>query len=217
MDQQIRDKEYRIVLILADAQDHCLSTFLDDHAMDSKRNSHVLIFLDAAVIMRIQKSDLIVFIHGILFDIKTGRVNMSTKDIDAVLNGLGTDLKHDHRLVHAYTVDPVACRQLPALPDRLTELDIAVLFRFVYKSVDTFALCLSLVKKALVVVSQIHAGLQHAGIVSIPCIYSFHLFSSLILWQQIRKPSSYTSIKKCIFIHRCIRCTYSFIMSSAFR
>ena len=174
MDQKIRDKEYRIILVLAYAENYSLTALLYDHAMDRERNSHILVFLDPSVIMRIQKSDIAVLVHGILLDIKSRRVNMGSKDIEAVLKGVGSDLKKDHRLVHPYAVNSVARRESFPLFDRFTELNIAVLFRFVYKPVDTFALCLSVVKKVLVIVRQIHAGSQHAGIVIIPCIYSFH-------------------------------------------
>ena len=72
VDQQIRDKEYRIVLILADTEDHCLSVLFDDHTVDRKGNSHILVFLDPSVIVCIEKRDLIVLIHGILLDVQAG-------------------------------------------------------------------------------------------------------------------------------------------------
>ena len=72
MNQQIRNKEYRVVLILADAQDHSLTVLLNDHAMDRERNRHILIFLDTSVIVCIEKRDLIVLIHGILLDVQAG-------------------------------------------------------------------------------------------------------------------------------------------------
>ena len=72
MDQQIRDKEYRIVLILADSEDHCLSVFFDDHTVDRKGNSHILVFLESSVIVSIEKRDLIVLIHRILLDVQAG-------------------------------------------------------------------------------------------------------------------------------------------------
>ena len=156
MDQKIRDKEYRIVFILTYAQDHGLSAFLYDHAVNSQRERHILILLDAPVIMSVQICDIAVFIEGILLDVEPGGINMRADNIEAFLDRRPADLKHDHGFVHPHTVDPVTGLQFSAFPAHLIEFHISVGFRVVHKTVHAFALRLAAAQKLLIVFREIH-------------------------------------------------------------
>ena len=59
MRQQIGDRELRILGILADDDLNGLAVLLRHDAVDFQRDGDPLVFLDAAVVMRLEKADLV--------------------------------------------------------------------------------------------------------------------------------------------------------------
>ena len=145
VDQQVGDKKYRLVLIFSHAQNHCLAALFDDHAVDRQRQRHILVFFDAAVIVRVQIGNLAVLIQGILLDVQTGRIDVGAEYVHAVLKGLRADLEKDDRLIHPDAVDLVARRELSSFRNSFAQLNVAVFLGLVDKPVNTLPLRLSVI------------------------------------------------------------------------
>ncbi len=88
MNQDIADTKYRVIFLFSDRNRNHASILFHNHAMQSKRKCHPLVFLDATVIMCIQKCHLRILIKGILLQIQAGGIDMGTQDIHALLHGL---------------------------------------------------------------------------------------------------------------------------------
>ena len=145
VDQQVGDKKYRLVLIFSHAQDHCLAALFDDHAVDRQRQRHILIFFDAAVIVRVQIGNLAVLIQGILLDVQAGRIDVGAEYVHAALKGLRADLEKDDRLIHPDAVDLVSRRELSSFRNSFAQLNVAVFLGLVDKPVNTLPLRLSVI------------------------------------------------------------------------
>ena len=88
MDKQIRNEEYRIVLILTYVQDSCRPILSDDDTVQGKRQSDVKIFLDTAVVMCVEIGKSAILVQRILLDIESRGVDMSAEDIHSALHRL---------------------------------------------------------------------------------------------------------------------------------
>src|SRR5699024_4430284 len=96
MDQQVGYKNNGIGFFLTDADiDYC-AVFLCDNPMNRKRNGHPLVFLDAAVVMRIEIRKLCIFIKRILLYIETRGVNMRTQNTHTFPDRKSTRLNSSH-------------------------------------------------------------------------------------------------------------------------
>ena len=93
MRQNIRNAEYRIFRIFPNTHLHHATVFLAYYTVNRKRQCKPLIFFYAAVIMCIQIYQKFLFIQRILLYIKTRRINVSTKNIQAVFDWLRTNVK----------------------------------------------------------------------------------------------------------------------------
>ena len=76
MNEQIADSDDGVALVLADIDVSRSAVLFAYHAVQSKRNGDVLIFLYAAVVVRVQKSKAVGLVQRILFKIETGRIDM---------------------------------------------------------------------------------------------------------------------------------------------
>ena len=156
MDQKIRNEKYRIILIIAHAQDHCLAVFLHNDAVNRKRDRHILVFLDASVIVGVQICDIAVLIERILLDIESGGVNVRTDNVDAVFEGRLADFKQNHGFVHPYAVYSVTGLQFAAFSTYLIEFPVTVGLRLIDKAVHTLTFCLTAAQKFLIIFCEIH-------------------------------------------------------------
>ena len=108
MDKDIRHGKYRLIILLPDRHlDHrpvCLSY----HSVKRKGYGHILILLDAAVVMCVEISHPAILIQRVLLEIKTGAVYMSTQDVHSVLKGFVSQIKESHGLSHADRVHLVS-------------------------------------------------------------------------------------------------------------
>ena len=179
MGQKVRDKEDRVVLLLADIDKDGLSRLFDHDAVDRQGKGHILVLLDAAVIVGVEICDPAVLVEGVLLDIQAGGVDVGAENVDALFKGLLADAEEDHGLVHPDAVDTVAGLELLLFRDRASQLDISVLFRFRDKEVHALSLGLALVEEIHVVFGKFHAVILRGQIIGVPCIESFHCCSFL--------------------------------------
>ena len=139
MRQEIRDVKYRILVFFADIEENLGSVLADHKTVDGKRNGRPLIFLDAAIVVRLQKRHLILFIKRIGLQVKTRRIHMRAEYVHA----LGDRFLADHRQHQAFSfnrlVDLLACGQLRCGSD----IYISELFGGFDRKVYEFALGLS--------------------------------------------------------------------------
>ncbi len=62
--------------VLADGELHVRAVGLEDHPVDGQGPGQPLVFLDAAVVVGLQKGQVRVFIEGILLQVQAGRVDV---------------------------------------------------------------------------------------------------------------------------------------------
>ena len=88
MNKKIRDKEYRIILILTNVELNCSAILSAYNTVNSKRHSHVLILLDTAVVVGIKICQTTVLIERVLLYIKSWRINVRSKDVHSCFHGI---------------------------------------------------------------------------------------------------------------------------------
>ncbi len=147
MDQQIRHEENRILVFLTNADFHGRAVLLHHHAMDGKGNSHPLVFLHTAVIVRIQISEAAVLIERILLDIQSRGVDMGAENVDAVRHLIRSDLEQDDGLIHPYGVDAISRLQLIAGFHHCLQLPVSFFFDQIHDLVNALTLRLAVVQK----------------------------------------------------------------------
>ena len=62
--------------VFADGELHPAAVGLEDHPVDGQGPGQPLVFLDAAVVVGLQKGQIRVFIKGVLFQVQAGRVDV---------------------------------------------------------------------------------------------------------------------------------------------
>ena len=179
MDQQVRDKEYRIVLILTDVQNRGRSVFSDDHAMNSKWQRNIKILLYTAVVVRIKISQPAVLVERILLHVKARRIDVRAENIQAVLHRLLTDLKENNRLVHPYGINLVSRLQLLTAFDEPAQFAESLILSHIDQGVNGLTLGLCIVEKLLIVLAEIIYCFGLLPCIGSPCVFSVHNLSPL--------------------------------------
>ena len=108
MDQQVGHTEDRVVRVLADRDLHDRAVLLGHDAVQRQRRGRPLVFLDAAVVMRLEIGQLAVLIEGVRLEIEARGVDVRGADVRAVVERLGADDGEDHALAAVVAVDAVA-------------------------------------------------------------------------------------------------------------
>ena len=155
MDQQVRHAKDRIIIILTDDNIHDCTVFFHDNAMQCKRQRNPLIFLDAAIVMRIKVSQPAVLIERILLHIEAAGVDMRAKNRKTRLQRLCTDMKEHHSLFHADCIDLIASRQFFARFDDLRKIRIACSLSLFYSFQRAFPLSLAGCQKRTVMITKL--------------------------------------------------------------
>ena len=181
MDQKIRNKEHRIILILANIQFNGRTILFYYHTMNGKRDRHPLVFLDTTVIMGVKISKASILIKGILFDIESRRIDMGTKYIHALFHFFLTDMKQGNGFVHPYRINLISLFQAAALFDDLLQFLISCCFCCIYYIIYTFSLCLTVRKEFAVLFIQLFQFLQLFFTISFPYIFLFHFLYSFFM------------------------------------
>ena len=102
MRQQVGDREFGIVRILADDDLDGFAVLLRHNAVNFERDGDPLVFLDAAVIMRFEKADLVLFVEGNGLEIKTRGIDVRRGDVCAVLKRFAAhNGEHERLAAHA--------------------------------------------------------------------------------------------------------------------
>ena len=123
--QQIGDAEHGVAFVFAHVHLDDAAVFLGDYAMDGQGKRDPLVFLDAAVIMRVKQRESARFIQRVLLDVQAGAVNVGAEDIEALLHGAAADLCQDDRLAETVGVHFIACFEHGACRSRFVDGDIA--------------------------------------------------------------------------------------------
>ena len=70
MDKDVAYEEYRIIILLSDADLDCASVLKSNYPVQCQRKSHIMVLLDTAIVVSVQVCKLIAFIKRILLDIQ---------------------------------------------------------------------------------------------------------------------------------------------------
>ena len=143
--------------------------------MQRKRHGNILIFLDAAIIMRVQISEPSLLIERILLHIQTGRVDMCAQDVHPVFHRFLSDMKEDNGLVHPYAVNFVSLLHLFLFFQQRGQFYKSFLLRHIHQLVYTLALRLSLIQKLLVSFCKGKCLLLLLLMIGCPGIFTNHL------------------------------------------
>ena len=108
MDEKVADTHDRIALVFADIDVSRGAVLFADNAVQSKRNGDVLIFFNAAVVVRVQKSKAVGLVQRILFKVETGRVDVSAQNSESFGERLFADNVQNDVFVFVYFVQLVA-------------------------------------------------------------------------------------------------------------
>ena len=108
VDEQVGDAEDRIRRILTDHDRNDRAVLFGDDAVDGERDGHPLIFLDSAVIVRIQIGKLGILVGRDLLDVQARRIDVGAEDAHALFKRLLAEDEERNGLVHVDGVDLIA-------------------------------------------------------------------------------------------------------------
>ena len=171
--QQVGDAEHRVVFVLADVDDDLFAGLPDDHAVQRQRDGDPLIFLDAAVIMRIQIRQIGILIERVLLHVDARGVDVRAEDIHALLQRLLAQHEEHEALAHPVGIDARARFQLPARANDRVQILKAVRLRQLLAVGHALALRFAVVDEIAVCLGK---GFHPAVVPGIcrPRIFSFH-------------------------------------------
>ena len=84
MREEVGDGQNGIIWLLADVQLDFRAVFLEDDAMEGEREGDPLVFLDAAIVMRVEQDELVVFVERRRLEVETRAVDMGADEFEAV-------------------------------------------------------------------------------------------------------------------------------------
>ena len=91
MREKVRNVKYRIGFLLAYNDLVSLAVIGENNSVNCKRDRGPLIFLDAAVVMCLEVNGIVILIYRIRLKVKSGRINMGTKDVESFSGSLLAD------------------------------------------------------------------------------------------------------------------------------
>ena len=112
MGQQIRNHQQRITRVRTQIHRHLLAALERHHAPQLQGDRHPLILFDSPVIVGFQQGQLTVLIEGIGLEIQTGRINVRSRNLRAMLQRLPADMGQHHRLTPVAHIHLVAAFEL---------------------------------------------------------------------------------------------------------
>ena len=98
MRKQVGHAENGVARVLANVDVHNRAVLLGNHAMQGQRRGNPLIRLDAAVVVRVQKGQLVGLVNGILLNVQARAIDVRAQDVKTGLQRLGAQLQKDDRL-----------------------------------------------------------------------------------------------------------------------
>ena len=102
MRQQVGDRELRILWILTDDDLNGLAVLLRHDAVDFQRDGDPLVFLDAAVVMRLEKADLVLFVERDGLEVKARGIDVRRGDVRAMVERFTAhNGEHERLAAHA--------------------------------------------------------------------------------------------------------------------
>ena len=148
--EQISHAENRVVLILADIDGDFLTAVLNDNAVQREGDCRPLILLYTAVIMGLEKCELLLLIKRVLLQIHAGGVDVSRSEADALIQ---RQLAHYTEYDRLFTVDKVELIPGFVFLSSLKLLEAGSLGKS-YCLGNSLALGLSSIKESLVVLAE---------------------------------------------------------------
>ena len=174
MDQQVRNADHGVVFILADDDIDLRSVLPDRHAVQRQCPGDPLVFLYAAIVVRVGKGQIGVLVKGILLQVDARRVDVRADDVDAVGKELFAQMEQHDRLAHLIDVHLVARPERLARANRVVQIDIAMLLRHFDGLRHALALGLAVVQKVAIAKADIFQRLKRLRVIAFPCVGSFH-------------------------------------------
>ena len=194
MYQEVADDEYRLIVLFTYADFYLCSIRLHHYAVESKRNGHILILLEAAVIVGVKKSEVFRLVERVLLDIEPRRVYMGSDDVHAVADDVIADIEQHNHLVHVDRVDLVSFCELFTLCDNIGKVFVAALFCHGHDKPGALALRLAAVKKGNIISAQFLEFLQVFSAVGIPCVFADHKCPPYLILLR--------TLHACVFYHK---------------
>ena len=108
--EKVGDAEDGVRGVLANHDLDDTPVLLGNNAMDCQRQGCPLVGLHAAVVVRVKRGDVVSLLERVLLDVQAGRVDVGTKDVDALLKGLRAQFDKHEALAANRRVDLVAGR-----------------------------------------------------------------------------------------------------------
>ena len=179
MNQQVRDKEHRIVRIFPDIENSGRSVFSDNHTVNGQRQRDIKILLDTAVVMRIEISQPAVLVERILLHVETRGINVGSENIHTVLHRLLADFKENNGFVHPNGINFIARVQLLTAFDEPAEFAEALGLSHIDQGVNGLTLGLGIIEKLLVVLAEIICCFGLLPCIGSPCVFLVHFLSPL--------------------------------------
>ena len=143
MYKQIRDHEYRIIFFFSDTYFFCRAVLFHDHTVNGKGLSHPLIFLDAAVVMRVKVCKSFVLVERVLLHVDTRGIDVRAEDIHSRRERLLADAEKRKHLVHVHRIYLVPCLQLVSCCQYFFDTAVACRLRHADAQLHTFTLGLA--------------------------------------------------------------------------
>ena len=106
--QEVQHGKDRVMGVLADGELHPGAVGLDDHPVDGQGPGQPLVFLDAAVVVGLQKGQVGVFIERVLFQVQPGRVDVGGHDAQPLGQGPAALDHQDDDLAPVIIITPGA-------------------------------------------------------------------------------------------------------------
>ena len=105
MDQQIRHAKNRVIGIFADFHVDDAAVLLRHDAVQRQRDGDPLVMLDAAIVMRVQKGEIVRLVQRVLLHVQTRAVDVRAQDVHALCKRPAAQLYQDdglaaHRCPH---------------------------------------------------------------------------------------------------------------------
>ena len=108
MRKKVGYNELRLPFFFAEADFYLRAVTQNDYAVERHRNRCPLIFLDSAVVVGLEKSNLVCFIERVRLKVKPGRINMSRCDSYTLADAFFADNGKDNRFFTVEIVNLVA-------------------------------------------------------------------------------------------------------------
>ena len=172
--EKVGDAEDGVRGVLANHDLDDAPVLLGNNAMDCQGQGCPLVGLHAAVVVCVKRGDVVSLLERVLLDVQAGRVDVSTKDVDALLERLRAQLDEHEALAADRRVDLVAGRELLACLDLFLKRAIPMCLRKLDGSSAALSLGLVLRDELSVPLAEFRELRQVLLAIALPGVWSLH-------------------------------------------